>query len=353
MPPKGKPKARAFKSLPKTIASSATEPPKPFTRPSPELDTFLPLLLKEHVYITHIDREPKDFKKKIFMVPLLMNVLIVAGIIWRIRTIGPFYLKLCYSLMGRFNETTVDTKTMPLEDITRVIVWRASMFMVDFLIYVFIWPWPRDFFAGRRIGNPLFWRIGVGFRDKEIIVRRSKNWDLIIGNFLSEQRQWRELLVENIGKAVDPMWMNGKTGYLMLSKEWDLDWRAMVQATKLVDKKAVALENFQTTILINHENFGWMALETASAGGSAKEEEGRRKIIAFKDELTAMGKENLFFRWIELVQFESSKPGGFGPEEQLQTTAKAKVMFEAQGVNFDKFWDKIGGMQGLPGMDEL
>jgi hypothetical protein len=33
--------------------------------------------------------------------------------------------------------------------------------------------------------------------------------------------------------------------------------------------------------------------------------------------------------------------------------AKAKVLFEAQGVDFDKFWDKIGGLQGLPGMDEL
>lgn len=353
MPPKGKPMARAFKGPQKTATSSNIEPPKPFVRPSPQLDTFLPSLLKEHVYITHIDREPKDFKRKIFMVPLLMNVLIVAGMIWRIRTIGPFYIKLCLSLMGRSNETTLDTQTMPLADTTWEILRRTSIFMIDFLIYVFIWPWPRDFFAGRKIGNPIFWRLGVGFRDKEIIVRRSKNWDLMIGNYLIEPSEGRELLFEIVGKAVDPMWMNGKTGYLMLSKEWDLDWRAMVQATKLVDKKTMALEDFQTTILINHENFGWMALESARAGGSAKEEEGRRKIIAFKDELTAIGKENLFFRWIELVQLETSKPGGFGPEEQLQTTAKAKAMFEAQGVDFDKFWDKIGGMQGLPGMDEL
>jgi hypothetical protein len=140
---------------------------------------------------------------------------------------------------------------------------------------------------------------------------------------------------------------------LMLNNDWDLDWKTMVHATKLVDKKSVALEDIKTTILVNHENFGWLALETASAGGSAKEEEGRRKIIAFKDELTALGKENLFFRWIELIQFESTQPGGFGPEQQQRAMAKAKVLFEAQGVDFDKFWDKIGGLQGLPGMDEL
>jgi hypothetical protein len=79
----------------------------------------------------------------------------------------------------------------------------------------------------------------------------------------------------------------------------------------------------------------------------------QRKIVAFKDELTALGKESLFFRWIELVQFESSQAGGFGPERQQQTMLKAKQMFEEQGIDFDKFWAKIGGMQGMPGMDEM
>ena len=97
-----------------------------------------------------------------------------------------------------------------------------------------------------------------------------------------------------------------------------------------------------------------MAIETAGgASGSAQEEEGRRKIVAFKDELTSLGKESLFFRWIELVQFESSQPGGFTPDRQQKTMEKAKEMFESQGVDFDKFWAKIGGMQGMPGMDQM
>jgi hypothetical protein len=290
---------------------------------------------------------------KIFMVPVLMNILITAGILWRIASIGPFYMKICFSLMGQYNDVTIDTTNMPLNTLLYEILQRTMVFMVDLLIYVFIWPWPRDFFAGRTIGNPIAWRFGVGFREKEIIVRRSRKWDRTIGNVLNEESSGAQLMFSNVQQAVNPIWMNEKTGYLMLNNQWELDWRAMVTATKLVDKKKMDLDEFKTTILIHHTEFGWMAMVTAEAGGSIAEEEGRRKIMAFKNELTALGKENLFFRWIELVQFESSKPAGFGPERQQETMAKAKAMFEAQGVEFDKFWTKIGGFKGMPGMDDI
>lgn len=282
-----------------------------------------------------------------------MNLLIVSGIIWRIKYIGPYYMQICASLMGKYNETTINTATTPSNEIVREIARRALVFLVDLLIYIFIWPWPRDFFAGRTIGNPIAWRFGVGFRDKEIIVRRSRKWDLALGNFLDEEGTGGQVLRENIRRAVDPIWMSEKTGYLMLNREWDLDWSVIVTATKLVDSKKMDLEDFRTTILVYHPEFEWMVIESQGVGGSVKEEEGRRKIVAFKDELTAMGKENLFFKWIELVQYESSKPGGFGPEQQVKTMTKAKQMFESQGVDFDKFWAKVGGMQGMPGMDDM
>jgi len=255
-------------------------------------------------------------------------------------------------MVGKTNELTMDTKNTPLNDIIWEIVRRAMTFMCDLFLYVFIWPWPRDFFAGRKHGNPVSWRFIVGFGDKEIIVRRSKRWDELIGN-PTEEGSGQDEVMRIIGRAVDPLWMSEKTGYLMLNKEWDLDWKAMITATKLADKGTLLFEDFKTTILVPTEEFGWMIIETASAGGSAKEEEGRRKIVAFKDELTAMGKENLFFRWIELVQFESSQPGSFGPEQQQKTMAKAQALFESQGIDFNKFWAKIGGMEGMPGMDQM
>jgi len=46
-------------------------------------------------------------------------------------------------------------------------------------------------------------------------------------------------------------------------------------------------------------------------------EEAKKKIFKFKDRLTAMGKE-LFFKWVELVQEETSKPGRFTKERQFE-----------------------------------
>ncbi len=355
MPPKGKSKARAFKSTshtPKVSPSTSLEPPTPFKRAPATLEPLLSKLQKAHVYITHIDTKPKDFKQKIFLVPVLMNVVIIGLIIWRIKSIGPFYLKICFSLMGKYNETTIDTAHISFNESLWELLRRTMTFMGDLLIYVFIWPWPRDFFAGRTIGNPIAWRLAVGFRPQEIIVRRSRKWDRAIGN-ATEEGSGQDELFEIVRRAVDPIWMAEKTGYLMLNKEWDLDWKSMIIATKMVDKKTLSVQDFKTTILVHNKEFGWMVIETAAAGGSAAEEEGRRKIVAFKDELTSLGRENLFFKWIELVQYESSRPGGFTPERQVDTMAKAKDMFEAQGVDFDKFWAKVGGMEGMPGMDQM
>jgi len=355
MPPKGKAKARAFKTTSSTSKLSSTnslDPPAPFKGAPETLSEFLSNLDTTHIYITHLDLKPADFKRKIFLVPVFMNLTIIGLILWRIRAIWPFYMNICLSLLGRTNKMTMDTKNLPLNDTIREILRRTMIFICDLLLYVFVWPWPRDFFAGRTNGNPITWRFIVGFSDKEIVVRRSRRWDAAIGNPLEEGSSQDEML-GIIKRAVDPIRMAEKTGYLMLNKEWDLDWKAMVVATKLTDKGTLSFDDFKTKILVHNEEFGWMTIETASAGGSAKEEEGRRKIVAFKDELTALGKENLFFRWIELVQFESSQPGGFGPEQQQKTMTKAQAMFEAQGVDFDKFWAKVGGMEGMPGMDPM
>ncbi|KAK2628811.1 hypothetical protein QTJ16_001914 [Diplocarpon rosae] len=351
---KGKPKARAFKTPSPTPRASppSLEPPPPFQRAPATLAPFLSELEAAHVYITHLDTKPTEFKKKIFLVPVLMNLVIAGVVIWRIRTIGPYYLKICFSLLGKPNETTIDPTRLAFRDALVEVFRRSAVFVVDLWIYVLLWPWPRQFFTGRVIGNPVAWRRAVGFRPQEIIVRRSRKWDRAIGNVV-DAGPGHEALFEIVRRAVDPIWMAEKTGYLMLTKEWDLDWNAMITATRLADKKILSLHDFRTTIYVHSEDFGWMIMESANAGGSAAEEEGRKKIVAFKDELTFLGKESLFFKWIELVQYESSRPGGFTPDKQVETMAKAKEMFEAHGVDFEKFWDKVGGMEGMPGMDQM
>ncbi|KAH8819476.1 hypothetical protein F5884DRAFT_760650 [Xylogone sp. PMI_703] len=354
MPPKSnKAKTRLFsKAATKPTPPPAVDIPPPYKLAPKKLEPFLELLSKNHVYITHIDTKPRDHKAKIFAVPVVMNLVIIGLLLWRISIIGPFYMKICFSLMGKYNETTINPNILSLNAIGKEILRRAGLFMIDFLLYVFVWPWPRDFFVGGRGGSPTAWRVGLGFRDKDIIVRRSRKWDREIKDPI-EEGSGKALLFANVAKAVDPAWMQDKTGYLMLNREWDLDWGVIVKATKLVDRGILSIDDFKTTILVHSKEFGWMVVETPQASGSAKEEEGRAKIMAFKDELTALGKESLFFRWIELVQFESSGPDGFGPEQQQRTMLKAKKMFEDQGVDFEKFWDKVGGPRGMPGMDDL
>ncbi|CAG8972392.1 hypothetical protein HYALB_00007145 [Hymenoscyphus albidus] len=356
MAPKSKVRAfnRAPKSkIPSAPSSASSKLPKPFAPAPKSLEPLLATLPKGHVYITSIDSHPADFKKKIFLVPVFMNILLLLAMFYRIRSIGPYYMKICHSLMGKKNELTMNTRKMTREAIGMEILRRTASFMVDFVIYVFVWPWPKAFFIGQAIGNPVNWRLKLGFKEREIIVRRSRRWFVQSKSLLEEGSKEQGLLFNNVGRATDPMWMSEKTGYLMLNKEWDLDWKSMVTAAKLVEKGDMKLDDYKTTILLHDDDFGWVVIETAEAGGSLKEEEGRRKIVAFKDELTVMGKESLFFRWIELVQYESSQPGGFGPEQQKKTMEKARQLFENEGIDFDKFWEKVGGMKGMPGMDEM
>lgn len=348
--------AKASKSSKAATATPSDVPPAPFTRAPSSLEPLLSQLSTRHVYITHIDSTPWDFKRKIFIVPVLMNVAIILLLLWRIYIIAPFYVKVCLSLMaGQHNDTTLDTADTPVKELGWEVAQRMVLFCVDFLLYAFIWPWPRDFFAGRKDGSPTAWRMTVGFQDKEIVVRRSRKWDQEIGDVVTPAGQGdegKQLFLTNIRQAVAPAWMHEKTGYLMMNKEWDLDWRAMVGATSLVTKKELSLEDLGTTILVYSQTFGWTVFEARDIEGNTQEEVGRKKIIAFKDELTAMGKENLFFKWIELIQWESAQPGGFTPDRQADSMAKAKEMFEAQGVDFEDFWRKVGGMEGMPGMDQ-
>lgn len=65
-----------------------------------------------------------------------------------------------------------------------------------------------------------------------------------------------------------------------------------------------------------------------------------------------LGKESVFFRWIELIQYESSQPGGFTPQRRVDTIEKARQLFEEQGIEFEEFLESVGGIQALPGLDQ-
>ncbi|KAI1826394.1 hypothetical protein F4861DRAFT_498166 [Xylaria intraflava] len=338
--------ARQRKAVRSTGERKDGGPPLPFKRPPEVLQPIIDTFDEKHVYIMHIDHKPESFKRKIFLIPVLMNLAIVALFIWRVWYISPYYLSLVTSAMGHRSETTLDIDAMTWEEILPEIGRRALTFMLDMSLFIFLWPWPIEFCFGQHHGNPVAWRRAIGFRSREIVVRRSRKWKEATGDVVNDGEDGtnvaRSFFLARIYAATTPMVLGEKTGYVLMDNDWDLDWAAMVDATTMVDKKMAAIEAFTLVILLFQEEWGWLCVDL-KAEAAAQEDDRRRQVFAFRDALIAVGKEDLFYRWIEIVQFESSQPGGFGPEKQEHAALQIRELFSKEGVDFDQFWkDSVG-----------
>ncbi|KAF2199055.1 hypothetical protein GQ43DRAFT_132855 [Delitschia confertaspora ATCC 74209] len=342
-----------------TVPTTTSSIPLPF-EPAPDaLIPFLSTLSKSTVYITHIDSSPWWLKRRIFSIPVLLNISILGLLLWRASTQIPFYLLLLASIVnGNPNNTTIFYKKGAWSTVIWLVVKRAIVFLFDWLLVSVVAPWPWSFFLESTDsgGNPMRWRWFVGFRDEEVYVRASRGWGKqeLVGETASKKGEESPFFKTRVLPALDKTRLREKTGYLLMDKDWDLDFAAMVRATGLVDRKEVALDALRKSVFVfvgDEEEGKWCVWDCWKLD-EGSESLAREKIILFKDKLTAMGKENLFFKWVELVQYESSTPGGFTEERQIETAQKAKVMFEEQGVDFESFVREVGGLGGLPGMDQ-
>jgi len=323
--------------------------PDPFEPAPSSLAPLLATLDPQAVYITHIDRHPAWFKKRIFLVPLGLNVGIALLVLWRGYVATPMYWAILMSVLGNANETTIYWASTAWGGLVRQVGWRAAVFLMDWMLATVVAPWPYSFFA-ESPANPVSWRFSVGFRDAEVYVRQSRGWgaDDLLGSAKAGAES--PFFKTRILPAVDRRRLIEKTGYLLMDKNFDLDFAAMVTATQLVDTKRLDLDQLRTSVFVCLPDAKWLVWNCGKLDDDA-DTVAREKIILFKDSLTRMGKESLFFAWVELVQYESSAPGGFTPERQQQTVDKARRLFEKEGVDFDHFVNHIGGLKGLPGMD--
>ena len=218
------------------------------------------------------------------------------------------------------------------------------MFVGDFFLFRFVGMWPWDFFLGKGgEASPVGWRRWCGFRDVEIVVRRSRRWfvplfasekeesgsgdvrgevekrDGVREDWLGEGKEGR-LFSEKVLPAVGKDLVRNKTSYQMLDQNWDLYFSGMIEAQALVDEGKNKVDDFRTSLLAHTEKWGWVIWEVWPEQEEGAEDEGAKKLQLIKNRLTAMGKENLFFRWIEVLQSETSQPGPF--------TAERYVIFE-------------------------
>lgn len=329
----------------KEASSGKYSPPAPF-KPIPDvLEDFVDDLDPTHIYITHIDSKPAEFKRKIFMVPIFMNFAVVLAFIWRMWSILPWYGQIAMTGLGHTNKTSFPFSESTWKEFGYEICKRGFTMFIDFLLLVFVWPWPVEFVAGMAHGNPTKWRWNVGFRDKEIYVRRSRDWDKLLGDIFKDEDSHR-IFVAYVEQATSPLLQEQKTGYLLMSGQWDLDWDSMVSAHAMVDKKDAAIEAFKNVVLMHNDDFGWLTYNLKE-GASATEEEKRRQVFTFRDALVGMGKENLFYRWVEIVQFEATRPGGFGEAQQAAAAKKIRELFEGENVDFDGLWKETVGTSGI------
>lgn len=261
------------------------------------------------------------------------------------------------SFLGNENKSTVHWAKSNWKELVWGIGGRGVTFLFDFLLFRIVGPWPKSFFLDVP-GNPVWWRVKIGFRDEEVYVRESRGWgakDLLGEAEGSTGRAGAEspFFKTRILPAVDSRRLREKTGYMLMDKDYDLDFWGMIKATELLDKRTITLDILRKSVFVwvGTDEKGQWAVWDCWRLDEGSETDARQKIILFKDKLTAMGKENLFFKWVELVQFESSAPGGFTQEKQIATADKAKKLFEEQGIDFDTFINEIGGLDGMPGID--
>jgi len=360
----------AGKRGPKATTPSSTVTPKssttaaPFTPPAPfqyapaALQPFLSTLPTDHVYLVHLDTTPPTLKRRVFLVPVLLNVVITALLCVRVYYAAPVYLDQIITIFGYDTAYKVDTVTTSTGDLMRTVTARTFLLMVDYAIFALLGSWPKEFVFGSKISRfvgPLDWRWEIGFQDTEIIVRRGRKWDTALVQDGDEMKKWGADEELTLKFKVEPAMHRGytsKTGYLLLDKDWDLDFRGMLDAHRLVENNTLQLKDLENLVLVYYQN-QWLIwhVDDPSSGARQVDEEQDSKIHTFKDKLTSRGLEDVFFRWIEIVQFESSQPGGFTQGRQAEAMRELKKLLTDRGVNYAKFWEEIGGQSGLPGFE--
>lgn len=225
----------------------------------------------------------------------------------------------------------------------------------DWLLLRIVGSWPYTFFF-EGPDNACTWRWRCGFKEREVVVRVSRRWgaeDLLQGNKKGEESPyWRTKVLP----AVNPEWIKAKTGYLMMGRDWDLDFPAMVVAQRGVNESKLKEDDLDEVVLSwyrpNEDAGQWVAWNfkdkrsvpiTASPKDEygQTEEEGAKQMVMVRDKLASMGKESLFFRMIEVAQYEGSVPGRSPQERERITVEEVQKLFSSNGVDFAKLMEEL------------
>ena len=125
----------------------------------------------------------------------------------------------------------------------------------------------------------------------------------------------------------------------------------MLDAHRLAEKGTIQLQDLENLALVYYQK-QWLIWRIHEAPDLAVQAgQGDNVVEKFRNKLADLGAEDVFFRWIEIVQFETSQPGGFTQGRQAEAVRELKKRLEKKEIDFATFWEDIGGQAGLPGFD--
>ena len=353
-------KASTPATTPPTLTSKPTAGlPAPFKHVPSSLQPIASTLPTNHVYLLHLDRTSVDLKRRVFLVPVLLNLTIVLGLCLRIYFAAPVYLQQIITIFGFETEYSVDTKSQPVGDLMSTVSSRFILIFIDYALFTILGSWPKEFLFGSKLSRfvgPWEWRQKVWFKETEVIVRRGRNWDtpLLEGND-EGTKTWStqdELTIMfKIEPAMRPS-CTGRSGLGLLDRDWDLDFKAMLDAHRMIKDGRLKMEDLEGVALVYYQKqwLAWKIHEDAKLPAGNPEQED--VLQRFKDKLTSLGQEDVFFRWIEIMQYETSQLGAFTEGRRAEAVEELKKQLTGRGVDYDAFWKDIGGEKGLPGFDQ-
>lgn len=112
------PKQRRTNPQP-SAKSSSTAPhgpspsiPSPFIPAPSTLEPFLKTLWAHHIYILSLDNHPSAFKRRIFTVPLLLNIFLTILILYRLQYAIPTYISILLAALGYETSMKIDVKNL-------------------------------------------------------------------------------------------------------------------------------------------------------------------------------------------------------------------------------------------------
>lgn len=347
-------------------AAAPKTPPSPFEVAPSTLQPLLAVLDRRSIYITHVDSFPRLYKRRIFLIPIVLNLIFAVLIALRVYYAVPKYLSILSAMLGLGGDEAVDMKTSSWRKLFGLVASRGIMIGGDWLLLRVVGSWPYTFFL-EGPDNACTWRWKCGFKEKEVVVRQSRRWgteELLQGSKRGDESAfWRTKILP----AVDPEWMAAKTGYLMMGRDWDLDFEAMVVAQQAVDKSQIKEVELAGRVFAwdgpiegDGQWVSWRfqeSSEKSSTAASARdeygqtEEEGAQQMVMVRDKLASMGKEGLFFRMIEVAQYETTVPGRTQAEKERITLEEVQKLFASNGIDFAQLMEELD--LDWPGLSRL